>query len=85
MRKKKFDLKLSSTFTALCFLLGILFSTASQAQIPAQCGSPGCTSNDVRITKAAITDVNGSFFSCSGTEDVTGAIYIYLLLPTQKG
>src|SRR5262245_28783928 len=61
--------------------IALLIPLSGDAQIPAQCGSPGCTSNDVRITKATITDINGGFFTCSGTGDVSGA-YLHLFVTT---
>jgi hypothetical protein len=63
-----------------CFA-GLLLCASGHAQIPAQCGSPGCTSNDVRITKATITDEAGGFFNCSGTENVSGA-WLHLFVTT---
>ncbi|HEV8284113.1 MAG TPA: T9SS type A sorting domain-containing protein [Chitinophagaceae bacterium] len=59
MRKKKIDLKLSSLFAVLCCTIGLFFNTTSTAQTtPASCTS-GCTSNDVQITGAYLSDASG--------------------------
>jgi len=82
---KKLDLQPFSFVIVLCLGFALLCNTAIKAQIPAQCGSPGCTSNDVRITNAKITDINGSFFTCSGTADVSGAwLHLYVSTNTKR-
>src|SRR5512141_118037 len=56
MRKINLTFKLSPLFAVLCCTL---FSTTSMAQTsPAQCNS-GCTSNDVQIVGAYLSDING--------------------------
>ncbi|SIQ55240.1 T9SS type A sorting domain-containing protein [Pontibacter lucknowensis] len=63
-------------------LVALLASSNSYAQKPAECGPVNCTSNDVRIIGAKIADVNGNFFTCSGTNPVSGA-YLHLTVTTK--
>lgn len=78
---KKRNLQPFSFAIVLCFSIALFYNSAVQAQIPAQCGSPGCTSNDVRITNASITDEVGSYFVCSGTDFVDNA-WLHLFVTT---
>jgi hypothetical protein len=86
MRKKEFNLKLPSLFTTLCCLLtGLIFSTASMAQItPANC-TQGCTSNDVQIQRAYLSDQAGNIlpgnFVCP--QSGTASVYLTLELTTK--
>lgn len=69
-------------YLSICLLAtGLFLGMTGHTQIPSQCGSPGCTSNDVRVTKARISDQSGNYFVCTGNQDVSGA-WLHLFVTT---
>ena len=79
---KKTNLRPSFFFATLCYIVGLFFSTKSIAQsTPADCNS-GCTSNDVQIIGAYLSDASGN----SLTSFVCGSgvpVYLTLQLTTK--
>jgi len=91
MKKKKNNLKLSSFFATLnCLLLGLLLSTAIFAQktykpVPPPPNSPsdciqGCTSNDVQIQNAYLSNAAGVRLSDGFVCPASGTAQVYLTL-----
>ena len=91
MKKKKNNLKLSSFFATLnCLLLGLLLSTAILAQktnkpVPPPPNSPsdciqGCTSNDVQIQNAYLSNAAGVRLSDGFVCPASGTAQVYLTL-----
>src|SRR6266496_539543 len=84
MRKKKFNLHLSSLVTSLCsIMLGLTVSTTTMAQAPptspADCKT-GCTSNDVQIQSAYLSNASGVALSSSFVCPQSGVASVYLTL-----
>jgi len=82
MRKKKNNLKLSSLFAVLCCTVGLFFATTISAQVPPSCGSLNCTSNDVQIVSAYLTDLSNNALSCSGNTPIT-SYRLHLIVSTK--
>jgi hypothetical protein len=66
--------------TLLIFAVGLFFSSATKAQSsPADC-KVGCTSNDVQIKAAYLSDVGGNKLAASFVCPQTGTAAVYLTL-----
>jgi hypothetical protein len=82
MRKKTFNLKSSSLFAVLFCTVGLFLTTTISAQIPAGCGSLNCTSQDVKIETAYLTDLSNNALSCSGNTPIT-SYRLHLIVSTK--
>jgi len=68
--------------TVLFCLLGIFITTTVSAQIPTNCGSVNCTSNDVKIERAYLTDLSNNPLSCVGNTPIAN-FRLHLVVSTK--
>ena len=65
-------------YLSICLLAtGLFLGMTGHTQIPSQCGSPGCTSNDVRVTKARISDQSGNYLDGAVSWFIDNQIPLY--------
>src|SRR5215510_12825685 len=77
-KSHRFATLLSGLACIICFL----FTTTASAQIPSNCGTPNCTSNDVQIIRAYLTDLSNQPLSCISGQNIT-AYRLHLVLSTK--
>lgn len=75
---------ISKLTRAVITLMLLTASYSSYAQIPTQCGTPNCTSNDVRITRATISTsaTNPDAYSYCNVGSTVSGLYLHLIVST---